>query len=135
MAKKKKKKKSVQNGSGINFILKKIGIGAAVGLAVFFILTAIATLVVYKKDTDPSSFKIIMLVISGFSGLICGIVTIAPIKRNGLVIGMASTLPLYFVIFAVVTFLNQTPLSPIGWAALGVMAVCGGIGGILANKK
>lgn len=135
MAKKRKNKKKKQESGGISFIIKKVCIASAVGATAFFILCAAAAFILYRKDADPSCFPAVMLVIGGISGFVCGITAILPIKRNGLVIGMASVIPAFFIIFTAITIINRTAISNIGWAALGIMTFFGGIGGILGNKK
>ncbi len=134
MAKKKKNKRKKQKNIGISFVIKKICIASAVGAAAFFILCALAAFILYKKDADPSCFSAVMLITGGISGLICGITAILPIKRNGLLIGMASVIPAFFIVFTVITIINRTGISNIGWATLGIMTISGGIGGILGNK-
>lgn len=135
MPKKHKKKKSVQTDGNIKRIIIKVLRASAVGAAIFFMLCALAALIAYKKDTDPSYYKIFLLVISGISGFICGIAAILPVKRNGLIIGMASVIPAFFIIFTVITIINKTAISGTGWTSLGIMTFCGGLGGIAGNKK
>lgn len=129
-----RKTKPAQN-SGIIFIIKKVLIASVIGAAVFFILSAAAAFIVYKKDAEPSCFNVIVPVLSGISGIICGIAAILPVKRNGLIIGMASAMPAFFIVIAVSLIINRAPVSNIGWASMGTMILCGGIGGILGNKK
>ncbi len=133
MAKKRKNKKKKNTDGGMGFIIKKVVLAAAIGAAAFAALSLIASFIIYKKDASPASFPVIFLVISGISGIICGIAAVLPVKRNGL--GMVSTLPAFFVIFALITAINKTPVSSTGWISLGIMVFCGGIGGIIGNKK
>ena len=135
MAKKRKNKKKKNTDGGMRFIIKKTAVAAAIGIAAFAALSLIAAFIFYKKDSSPESFPVVFLVISGISGIIFGIATVLPVKRNGLVLGMVSTLPAFFVIFAVITAINKTPVSSTGWISLGIMVFCGGIGGIIGNKK
>lgn len=129
-----RKAKPVQNG-GIIFIIKKVLTASVIGAAIFFILAAAAAFIVYKKDAEPSCFRIIVPVLCGISGIICGIAAILPIKKNGLVIGMTSAMPAFFIVIVVSLIISRAPVSNIGWVSMGVMILCGGIGGILGNKK
>lgn len=134
MPKKRKKQKPTETG-GISFIIKKVCIASVIGTILFFILCAFAAFILYKKDIEPSYYSVVLLVIGGISGLVCGMAAIMPIKRNGLVIGMASVIPAFFIIFTVMTIINHSAISAIGWATLGIMTLAGGIGGIIGNKK
>lgn len=134
-SKRRKKKKSDINTGGIRYIAKRIGIAAVIGTAVFFILCAASSLVILKKDAEPTVLPVIFLVISGICGLLCGFLTVKPIKRNGLVLGMTGALPAFFLIFTVLSIINRSPVNVTGWISLGIMTACGGVGGILGNKK
>ena len=134
-SKRRKKKKSDKSTSGIGYIAKKIGIAAIISTAFFFIISAAASLIILKKDAEPTVLPVVFLVISGICGLLCGFLTVKPIKRNGLVLGMTGTLPAFFLIFTVLSIINRSPVSVTGWISLGIMTVCGGVGGILGNKK
>lgn len=135
MAKKRKAKKATPTGNPILFVIKKTCIASVIGTILFFVLCSAASFIIYKIDAEPSCYSFVLLIISGICGLICGIAAILPIKRNGLVTGMASVIPAFFITFAIITLLNKSAISNIGWASLGIMTICGGIGGIIGNKK
>lgn len=133
--KKTKRKKSAKAQSGAVFIMKKIATASLVGLALFFILIAIMSFFCYKGDADPGIYKIIIIAVSAICGFVCGFAAVLPVKHNGLVIGFLSVLPMYFLIFAAVTILNKQVIGSVGWAALGAMAVAGGVAGVFAANK
>lgn len=135
MAVKRKTKKSASTDNKITFIIKKICIASVIGVIVFFIICAISAFIIYKKDAEPTCYPIVLLIISGISGLVCGLAAILPVRKNGLVTGMASVIPAFFIIFVIVSIMNRTAISSVGWSSLGIMTICGAIGGIVGNKK
>lgn len=132
---KRKKKKSAKNSGDTKYIIRHTAAASLIGAAVFFALCALSALAAFKKDADPQYFKIIFIAVSGISGLICGFAAVLPVKRNGLILGMISVIPAFFIIFTVITVINRSPVSAVGWASLGAITLGGGLGGILGNKK
>lgn len=131
-----RKRKSKSAESGGKLIAVRTLTGAIVGAAVFFILSALVSLVAFKQDIPAESLGAAALAISAVSAFLCGYVTVRPIKKNGLMLGMLSAIPMYFIIFTVICIVNRAPLSVTGWLAMGVMLLCSGTAGIFAaNKK
>ena len=129
-----RKSKSAESGGKI--IAVRALTGAAVGAAVFFILSAITALAAFKQDIPAEKLGAAALAISAVSAFLCGYITVRPIKKNGLMLGMLSAIPMYFIIFTVICIVNRAPLSVTGWLAMGVMLLCSAAAGIFAaNKK
>lgn len=132
----KKKIKAPSADKSTKSIVIKLLIAAFIGAAVFFILIAIASYFAFKNDMSPDNYSVLALVACILSAVICSVAAVRPFKKNGLLIGMVSILPLFFIIFAVVSAVNRSALSTTGWVSLGAMLLTGGIAGILtANKK
>lgn len=134
MQKTKKKKRSAQK-SGNSNLIKSVLIGSAAGTAGFFALTAILALLAYKQDFEENYYTVLIIFASAVSSFISGFVAVAPIKRNGLILGIASVLPVFLVIIAVASLMNRTGIGLYGWVSLAVMLLMGGIGGIIAANK
>lgn len=132
---KKKKKTSSANKSTKDIIIKLI-IASLIGAAIFFILIAFVSYFAYKQDMNPENYSSLAFAACIISAALCSFFAVRPFKRNGLLIGMTSILPMYFVIFAVISAVNRSSLSSVGWVSLGIMLLTGGIVGIFtANKK
>ena len=112
-------------------------IGALIGTIIFYLITALLTTIVYKNDIDPETYSLLMLIPGAISGFLSGYISVMPIKRHGLLLGILSTLPMFFIIIAVSSFIAKSSVDITGWTVFGAMAACGGAAGILAanNKK
>lgn len=139
MPKNKTSKKKIKTSSAdksTRSIIIKLLTASFIGAAVFFILIAIASYFAYKQDMSPDNYSVLALVACVLSSVVCSVAAVRPFKRNGLLIGMASILPMFFIIFAVVSAVNRAALSTTGWVSFGVMLLTGGLAGIFtANKK
>ena len=123
-----------------NTFIKKIIIGILSGVfsgsAVYFLITALIAVIIYKNNLNHSAYGIFILIPAAISGFICGYLAVLPVKKNGFIIGLISALPLFFIVAAVSVFLSKATISITGWTSLGAMLVCAGTAGILsANKK
>ncbi len=128
-----------ENKKSNNLNIKKaaagIIIGTAAGAAVFFIITALISVIIYKNDISETVFGILMLIPSAVSGFICGYISVLPSRKNGLLTGLLSSLPLIFIIAAVSVFLSKSSVSITGWTAFGAAAACSGAAGVLCANK
>ncbi len=137
MEKKKKRtvKRPVQK-DGSPRIPLRIAVGTLAGGILFFTLLTAGAYVVCRRDPEPNVYGTLMLALCAVSAGVCGCVTVLPVRRSGLVLGMLSVLPLFLVIAAAAAFVQRAPLGVTGWSTLGAMLACGGIGGVLAaNRK
>ena len=91
MKKKRKKKSASQNNSVKNMIIK-ILIGSAVGAAVFFALSLLASLILWKNDSAPSAYGYVIIAIGALAGFIGGFTAVRPTRKNGIVVGMLSAI-------------------------------------------
>jgi putative membrane protein (TIGR04086 family) len=136
MAKKKRRKKSVPDGNAdLRTVIIKALISSATGIIVFFIITAVLSLVGWKSDMPESAYKYMILAAGAISGFVCGFAAVRPIRKNGIAVGALSALPAYFIIVLISTTLSRTGISKIGWILLPVMIVFAAVGGILAVNK
>ncbi|MBQ8783922.1 MAG: TIGR04086 family membrane protein [Clostridia bacterium] len=134
MQKNKKKKRNTQK-SGSSNLIKTVLLGSAAGTVSFFALSAILALLAYKQDFDESYYTALILFASGVSGFVSGFLAVAPIKRNGLVLGLASVLPVFLIIIAVSSVVSRAGVGLYGWLSLAVMLLFGALGGIVAANK
>lgn len=135
MKKIKQKKRTAKSG-GEKFIIKSVLTGSLSGVAVFFASLALFALIAYKQDLSEEIYWIFAVIASVLSAFISGYVAVRPIKKNGLILGMASVIPLFSVILLTASIVNRTGISIYSWISLGVMLLTSGISGIFAaNKK
>ena len=131
MPKNKTSKKKIKTSSAdksTRSIIIKLLTASFIGAAVFFILIAIVSYFAYKQDMSPDNYSVLALVACVLSSVVCSVAAVRPFKR--------SILPMFFIIFAVVSAVNRAALSTTGWVSFGVMLLTGGLAGIFtANKK
>ncbi len=135
MQKKRRAKSKPQVSGDLKQTLIKALIGSVIGLAVFFAFTAIASFIMWKKDSDTESFKYIMLLIGAVSAFLCGFAAVRPIRKNGIAVGALSVLPVYAVVLLVSALIAKSGVSLIGWILLLVMVLFSSVGGIVAVNK
>ncbi|MBQ7595126.1 MAG: TIGR04086 family membrane protein [Clostridia bacterium] len=123
------------NSKNIKRAVISILIGAAAGAVIFFLITALISVIICKNDISESRFGIIILIPSAVSGFICGYISVLPVKKNGLIIGLISSLALFFIIAAVSIFLSKSSISLTGWTAFGSAAACAGAAGVLCANQ
>ncbi len=134
--KKNKKKKYTDTKNGNIFIVKSIFIGSGIGIVTFFAFTALFALLAYTQDMEEKYYTAFLLFSAGISAFCSGFIAVLPIKRNGLFMGMLSTLPMYFFIVGVASVISRTGIGLYGWISLGIMLIFSGLGGIIsANKR
>lgn len=135
MQKKRRTKPKPQVSGDIKTVAIKALIGSLVGLVVFFILTALASFILWKNDADSEIFKYIMLIIGAVSAFIGGFVAVRPTRKNGIAVGALSALPSYLVIILISVLLSKSGVGAVGWVLLAVMILFSAIGGIVAVNK
>lgn len=126
-----KRRKPKSDGSLKNIIIRAL-VGAAIGTAVFFILTLIVSFICLKRDTDPSNYGFIELAAGAAAGFVCGYCAVKPVGKRGLIVGALSSLPMYFICILVSVLLSHSGVGTIGWILAGVMLAASAAGGIVA---
>ncbi len=131
----KRKKKIKQEDKNIAFIIRKLIFSTVFSVILFFILCAVTSFIFLKADTKPDLFPWAMIIIFGLCGFVCGLTAVLPIKKNGLVLGMISSVPMFFIIFVALCIVNKSGIGTTGWISFAATVVCAGLGGISGNKK
>lgn len=131
--------KRKSKGGGANADLRTIIIrcltGAIIGTVTFFAILVLMSFIALKADLSDSLYKYLVLADGAVSGFVCGFATVRPIRKNGIIFGAVSALPM-FIITALTAFLtSNSGLGAIGWILAGVMIIFSAIGGILAVNK
>ncbi len=131
----KSKKKKVAQKDSIR-ILKAFLISALSGVGCFFILTAAAALLLLNRDLSDVYYMPFILFSSTVSGFVSGFVCLLQLKKNGLIMGMLSSLPVYLIIMIVSMGVSRSGIGIYGWICPGIMMLTAGAGGIVsANKR
>ena len=117
MHKKRRTKSKSQNDSLKNIAIKT-AIGSAVSLVAFFALAMLATLILWKNDSDTASFKYIISAIGAVSGFLGGFVAVRPIRKNGIAFGALSAIVPSAVIILAAVLIAKSSLSAAGWVFL-----------------
>ena len=130
------KKRQSQEDKGIKYIITKLLLGSALGIAVFFMLLSVASLFVLKNSVDSKIFPIISLFIAAISSFFSSFVAVRPIRKNGILMGICASLPLIITICIAVFFESGGNIGVITVVMTVSMIICAAIGGIIAvNKK
>lgn len=117
-------------------MLIKCIIGAIFGTAVFFILLALFSLLCLKKDIAPETYKPVVFACGIVSGMLCGYISVKPIKKRGIVFGAVSALPMMSGISVFAVLFSKNGLTISGWIFALMIIISSAIGGIVAaNKK
>lgn len=131
----KKRRTKPQVSTDIKTVAIKALIGSAVGLVLFFALTALASFALWKADADSEVFKYIMLIIGAVAGFVGGFVAVRPTRKNGIAVGALSALPTYLAVILTSTLVSKSGVGVIGWVFLAVLVLFSAIGGIVAVNK
>ena len=126
-----KKRKPKPDGSFKNIIIKAL-IGALAGTLIFFIITFVLSFLCLKRDTDPSNYGFIELAVGAIAGFFCGYIAVKPIRKNGLITGALSSLPMYFIVILVSVLLSHNGVGLLGWIMCAVMMIASAVGGFVA---
>ena len=126
-----KKRKSQPDNSLKNIVIKGLT-GSLAGTVLFFAATAVMALICLKKDTAQSNYSYIELAVGAAAGYACGYIAVKPLKKNGLLVGAVSAMPMYFVIAAVSILLSHGGIGVMGWVLAGVMIISSAVGGFTA---
>ena len=130
----KKKKKSPSNDNSKKAIIKKIIIGTAVGLGLFYGLMLIFSAITVKVDLSESIKKILPFIAIALSSFVGGYVSCRMIKNNGFING-SITASAEMLLICISLFLFNDNIGLKTAVAFLIMLITGAIGGILAVSK
>lgn len=116
-------------------LLISLLIGNSLGVAIFFILLSIASAVILKKGVSSEAYTPVSIICSGAAALMAGFISVCPIRKNGLLLGLCSSvLPVACVVISAAAAGGGVSIKTAIAAAVAVACAC--IGGILsANMK
>ena len=109
-------------------------IGATVGTAAYFVLTAVLAFICLKRDVAPDGYGFTDLAIGAFAGILCGFFAVKSVRKKGFLIGALSTMPMYFVIAGVCILVSHDGIGMFGWILGAVLLISGAVGGIIAVR-
>ncbi len=130
-----KRRTKPQREGDIGTVAIKTLIGSLVGALLFFLLTALVAVILWKTDADSEIYKYVMLFIGAISAFVCGFVAVRPIRKDGIIIGILSVLPVYIVTVIVSSLIGRSGVGIIGWILLAIQIILSAIGGIIAVNK
>ncbi len=109
--------------------------GNAIGAAIFFILLSIASVVILKKGVSSGAYAPVSIVCAATAAFIAGLSSVIPIRKNGLLLGLCSSV----LLIACIVMSALTAGGGVGIKtaiATAVAGICAGVGGIFAaNMK
>ena len=100
-AKKMKKQIDIKN------IIIKVLTGSLVNFIILSLLTILSAKMIFENPIDLNSYKFIMLPILFISSIAGGFVSSRSIKKNGIVLGLFSSLPVVLIIVLSVLFTSS----------------------------
>lgn len=130
-----KRRKKPQTVSGVKTVIAKTLIGSLLGAVMFFVLTALASLILWKTDADESIYKFISLIIGAVSAFTGGFAGVRPVRKNGIAFGALSVLPVYLAEILAGVLVSKGGIGLIGWIMLAVQLLFSAVGGIIAVNK
>ncbi len=106
--------------------------GNVLGVLLFFAFTAIMSAIILRNSLSSSVYFPMLLAASALSGVVAGFVAVLPIRKNGLIIGLLSSIFTVIAMFISSAFASgKTPGIKAIFAAVLSM-VFSATGGILA---
>ena len=115
-------------------LLISLLIGSALGVAIFFILLSIASAVMLKKGVSSGAYTPVSIVCAAIAAFIAGLFSVIPIRKNGLLLGLCSSVLLIACVVVSAAAAGSVGIKTA--IAVAVAAVCACVGGILAaNMK
>ena len=130
-----KRRTKPQTGRSIRTEAVRVLVGSLTGIAVYFVLTAVASLILWKADTDESLYKFIMLLVGAAAAFAGGFAAVRPVRKNGIIVGALSVLPVYAVELVVSLLVSKSGIGIIGWILLAIQLTVAAVGGIIAVNK
>lgn len=110
--------------------------GNILGVLLFFIFTAIASAIILKNSLSSSVYFPALLLTGALSGIVAGFVSVLPIRKNGLITGVLSSILTVIAILITAALASEKALGIKAALTAVVAAICCATGGILAaNMK
>ena len=89
-------------------LLISLLIGNSLGVAIFFILLSIASAVILKKGVSSGAYTPVSIICSGAAALMAGFISVCPIRKNGLLLGLCSSvLPVACVVISCLLYTSD----------------------------
>lgn len=116
----------------LKYTLIRSAILSAVSSVIYFAMLAIFAAILLKSGLSNNLNPVLNIIAAAVSALIAAYISVRPSRKNGIIVGAFSAVPCFLIIYAV------TALATVGMPGikmmilLGVMLVCGAIGGIAA---
>lgn len=130
---KRRKNNTVQGNVDLRTVIVKIIIGSAVGVALFFMLTALASAICLKGDFSEKNYKYIVVAIGAFIGFVCGYVTVRPIRRKCVLLGAVGFVPAGMIILLFAFYFGHGGIGSVGWLFALVSMIFSALGGAVAS--
>lgn len=115
-------------------LIKRTLIASAIGIAILFILLLVFSAILLKTDTAGNSLALCAFAACAIAALIAGFAAVRPVRKNGLMLGAAASIPVIIVVLIACVALGGAPGTS-AVIAVVIMLVCGGAGGIAAANK
>lgn len=129
---KKKGHSAVKDEKSSKYVLKKVVWGSVFGIAAFFVLFAVFAAVLLKGGVKQSLYPFIALGISALAAFVSGFAAVRPIRRNGILLGIFSSIPIIVVIIAALLITNRGDLGFFTLMMIPLMLLTGAVGGIVS---
>ena len=119
------------------FVLKALSLGVLASLAVIVILMCVTALILGLTASIPvNAMEYIMIGVSGIAVLIGSYIAAACAKSGGLIIGLLCGAIVWLCCLMAGFAFNDDSVSVLTVIRIGVMLMCGAVGGIRGvNKK
>lgn len=132
------KKKHRREESGIEYVIKKTLTGSGVMLAVLVVLILVFTQVALKMDMEQKFLPIFALASAAIAAIVGGFTAIRPTRRNGLLFGALSAMPVVIIFLLFMVLMKDVHLGQntlITAVIMPVFAAMGGIAAVNIKKK
>ena len=127
-----KKRRKPKAKADLRTVIVRTLTGSAVGTAVFFALTALASFICLKKDSAPEAYGYFELAIGAAAGFLCGYTAVKPVRKKGIIVGAVSSMPMYLIVTCAAALISHGGIGLMGWILGAVMLAAGAAGGIVA---
>ncbi len=106
--------------------------GIIFGFSAFIVLICLFAFILTKADFSENQIRICAIVSAVLSSLISGFFSTRSIRKKGIYLGAASTIPLIIVVFLISLAFSGGNIGYTFFAVIPLMLLSGAIGGILA---
>ncbi|MDR1464231.1 MAG: TIGR04086 family membrane protein [Oscillospiraceae bacterium] len=116
-------------------LVRRILLCSAVGAGVFFVLLLVAAGVCLRTDLSQRLLPLVSIPAAGFSAGVAGYLGVRPTRRQGLVMGVLTVLPLYLCLLGASLIAVRGGAGIHAIILLLVQLISGGLGGIFAANR